>query len=78
MGGSTTEIQLSKSLEQLTVIGVKGLWSPSTTQDIISDTADIMDISVTADLDYAEMMPPGSLKKDLWGAGIGGGDLRFH
>jgi len=65
MEASTTKIQPSKSLEQLTVIGVKGLWSPLTTQDIISDTADIMDISVGADLDYAEMMPLGGLKMDL-------------
>lgn len=76
MEGSTTKIQPSKSLEQLTAIGVKGLWSPSTTQDIISDTTDMMDISVGADLEHAEMMPLGRLKMVLRG-GIGG-EIRFH
>jgi len=77
--GSITKIQPSESFTQLTVIGVIGLWSPSTTQDTLSDTADILDISVGADLvtDYAEMMPLGMLKMDLRGAGIGW-YVRFH
>jgi len=78
MGGFTTKIQPSESLEQLTVIGMQGLWSQSTTQDIISDTADLKDISVGATLvtDYAEMMPHGRFIVDGQRAIVG--NVRFH